>query len=315
VYTATLGERRKAEFWFEFTPYEVGSRWLSSYVPSWAFGRYFKKGVSRDDAPEQSLGFLMGMFGSAFAADYEDIYDIILQKINCPHFLKNVPFVETIFKAIKKVFCSIAYSSDLGDIRIAWAKVANFVYKMNWVPHSNYKDLKLVDAGLDYNNPVFATYRKPPYGNAPDVIVIFDSGGSLDFRELERLVNYAKENGLKFPEIEKIELGKEIVHIFKDDNDLRIPIVIYMPRVNGIHIVQRNHYKSWYDYYLELLEDFNMEEAISHGFAHTFNFDYSERQAEQLMAATEFNIIAVTEKIQEVLRERIEARRALRKNN
>jgi len=314
IHTATLGERRKAEFWFEFTPYEVGSRWLCSYVPTWAFGRHFKKGKSLNDAPEQSLGFFMGIYGSAFAADFEDVYDIILDGIEFPSFLKNVPFAETIFKAIKKVFSKMAYASDLGDIRVAWSRVPNFVYKMHGVPHNNYKELKLVDAGLDFNNPVFSTYRKPPFGDAPDIIFIFDAGSSGgSYEEMKRLVNYAKYNGIKFPKIDYFEPGKQIMSIFKDDDDLDVPVVVYMPRINGFSHVQKSRYRAWYDYYLELLDDFDMEKAVSSGFATTFNFDYTKQQAEQLMAATEFNIVYVAEKVKEIMAERITARRELRR--
>ena len=313
VYTATLGERRKAEFWFEFTPYEVGSRWLSAYVPTWAFGRHFKKGVSIDDAPEQSLGFGMGTFGSAFAADFEDIYDTIIDGIKFPDFLKKIPFAEKIFNSIKKVFSKLAYASDLGDLRVAWARVPNFVYKMRGMLHNKYKTLNLVDAGLDFNNPVFATYRKPPYGDAPDVVFMFDASGSLEYKELKKSVDYADYNGLKFPKMEPFELDKKIMKFFKDDEDIKVPVVIYMPRINGINMVKRNHYKSWYDYYLDLLKDFDMEKAISSGFASTFNFNYTERQAEQLIAATEFNVIAVADKIIDVLKKRVEAKRKARK--
>jgi len=309
IYTATLGERRKAEFWFEFTPYEAGSRWLCSYVPSWAFGRHFSRGISLNDAPEQSLGFLMGIYGSAFALDFEDMYDRVLQKIECPSFLQNIPFAQTVFAAIKRVFSNLAYATDLGDIRIAWSRVPNFVYKMNGVPHSSYKDLKLVDAGLDFNNPVFATYRRPPFGDAPDILFIFDAGSSISYNELKRLVDYARYNGLKFPKIEYFEAGKQIMAVFKDDHDLEVPVVIYMPRVNGISLVQKSHYKLWYDNYLDLLDGFDIEKAISSGFAGTFNFNYTKRQTRQLIAATEFNIVYVADKIKEIMLDRIEAKR------
>jgi len=311
IYTATLGEREKDEFWFEFTPYEVGSRWLGAYVPTWSFGRHFKKGKSRDYAPEQSSGFLMGIFGSAFAADFEDVYEIMLEKIQFPSFLQNVPFAETIFNIIKQAFSKLAYT-DLGDIRIAWARVPNFVYKMRGVPHSQYKDIKLVDAGLDFNNPVFALYRKPPYGDAPDIIFVFDSGGDVEFKQLESIAEYADYHGLKFPKITQYDVKKEIMAVFKDDNDPEVPVIVYMPRINGVNLIQKNGSKAWHDYYVGLLEGFDIEKATSSGFAHTFNFDYSKKQTEMLMAMTEYNVLAATERIKEIMKERIELKRRVR---
>ena len=314
VYTATLGERMKNEFWFEFTPFEVGSRWLNSYVPTWGFGRHFKRGVSKDYAPEQSSGFLCGVFGSAFAADFEDLYEIVLDGMEMPAFMENIPLAEEIFGVIKDVIEKLAYT-DIGDMRIASSRIPNYVYKMSGVPHNNYKELKLVDAGLDFNNPVFVTYRNPPHGDAPDIIFIFDAGGTIEFRELQLLVDYAKENGLKFPNIDPFELDKHVISVFKDDNDIQVPVVVYMPRINGLNLLMRSNYKGWYDYYLNLLDGFDVDQACLSGFAKTFSFDYTPAQAETLVAMTEFNVISVSNKIKEIMRERIEAKRQLRKRN
>jgi len=313
VYTATLGEREKEEFWFEFTPYEVGSRWLSAYVPSWGFGRHYKKGISIDDAPEQSFGFLMGIFGSAFAFDFEDIYDVITAKITFPDFLKNVPFAEKIFNLVKEVFGKIVYDTDLGDIRFAWARVPNFVYKMKGVLHNKYKDLKLVDAGLNFNNPVFATYRKPPYGDAPDIIFMFDTGMFLGYDNIKKVVDYAKSEGLKFPEIKHFDVGKQIMFVFKDDKNLDVPVVVYMPRINGINLVKLDTHKPWYDYYMEILDGLDLTKEVDSGFAHTRRFKYTRENAEKVIAAAEFNLLAVTEKIKDIMKERISAKRKFRK--
>jgi len=314
VYTATLGERMKDEFWFEFTPFEVGCRWLNAYVPTWAFGRHFKRGLSKDYAPEQSAGFLCAIFGSAFAADLEDLYEIIIDGLEAPTFMGYIPFGEQIFDAIKKVFEKLAYT-DFGDLRIAWARVPNFVYKMHGMPHNSYKELKLVDAGLDFNNPAFVTYRKPPYGDAPDIIFIFDAGAGVAFEELQMLVDYAKYHGLKFPNIEPCEVDKHIISIFKDDDDIEVPVVVYMPRLNGLSLLTRNNYKGWYDYYLDLLDGFDIEQACNSGFAETFNFDYTPKEAETIVAMTEFNIISAAETIKKTMKERIEAKRKFRQKS
>ncbi|MFC1841923.1 hypothetical protein ACFLYA_02515 [Candidatus Dependentiae bacterium] len=312
VCNATLGEMEIDEYWFEFTPYEAGSRWLSGYVPIWAFGRHFKEGSSRHNAPEQGGGFLSGIFGSAFAGDFEDIYEIVISQMTFPKYLEGVPFAQSVFESIKKALSKIAYFTDLGDMRIAWGRVPNFVYKMRGVPHKNYKELKLVDAGLDFNNPAFSTYRKPPYGDAPDIIFIFDAGSSIKFRELKLLVDHAKYNGLKFPKIEECRLDKNIISVFKDDNDIEVPVVVYLPRINGINFVPKSQCKAGYDYYAGLLKRFDVERAVSSGFAMTFNFDYTPKQAETLIAMTEFNIIAAADKIKEVMKERIETKRKFR---
>lgn len=312
VYTAVLGEPDTDEFWFEFTPYEIGTRWLNAYVPTWAFGRHFKGGNSKSFAPEQYLGFMMGIFGSAFAADMEDIYDALIKDAKLPGLLKDIPFAESIFKAIKSVFASIAYTTDMGDMRIAWARVPNFVYKLDGVERNNKKEFQLVDAGLDINNPVFAAYRKPPYGSAPDILFVFDSGASVNFNELQAMMDYAKYHGLKFPKIEPFDVGKSTIYIFKDDTDLEVPVVVYMPRINGLTLLDKSDYKNVDSYYVKMLDGFDMEKAVSSGFAKTFSFDYTKKDAETLMAMTEYNIVSVKDKIKQVMKDRIDLKRKIR---
>jgi len=314
VYNAVLGQVEMPEFVFEFTPYEVGTRWLKAYVPTWAFGRRFKKGDSKTYAPEQNMGFMMGIFGSAFAADFKDIYDVGINKIQLPQFLKNLPFVELVYKAIKEVVRNIAYATDLGDIRFTWARVPNFVYKLDESAHKNYKELKLVDAGLELNNPVFSNYRKPPFGLAPDIIFAFDYGTFAGFDEMQLLVNYAKNNGLKFPKVEKFEVEKSVIWVFKDDSDLEVPVIVYMPRINGFNLVDKRDYVNIDKYYIDLLKNFDMEKAVKlgEGFAAIYNFKYKKIEAETLIAMTEFNIISVQDKIKKIMKDRIELKRNFR---
>jgi hypothetical protein len=48
-----------------------------AWIPIWAFGRKFEQGKSSERLPEQSLGILMGMFGSAFVASLAHFYQEI----------------------------------------------------------------------------------------------------------------------------------------------------------------------------------------------------------------------------------------------
>ena len=59
--------------WMEITPFEVGSSFLKTYIPTWAYGRKFKDGNSTNAPPEQTLGYFMGIFGSAFEISLKDI--------------------------------------------------------------------------------------------------------------------------------------------------------------------------------------------------------------------------------------------------
>ncbi|KAI8644052.1 acyl transferase/acyl hydrolase/lysophospholipase, partial [Parasitella parasitica] len=63
--------------WFEFTPYDMGSEEINAWIPTWSFGRKFENGKNLERLPEQSLGILMGMFGSAFVASLAHFYQEI----------------------------------------------------------------------------------------------------------------------------------------------------------------------------------------------------------------------------------------------
>ena len=72
IYTAAQTNPDPYE-WMEMTPFEVGSTFLEAYVSTWAYGRKFKNDVSIDQKPEQTLGYYLGIFGSAFEVNFEDL--------------------------------------------------------------------------------------------------------------------------------------------------------------------------------------------------------------------------------------------------
>lgn len=69
--------------WFEFTPYDIGSfdAGMRAYVPAWAFGRKYNNGSSTNTPPEISLGYVMGICGSAFALDAEELLGMVVKKL------------------------------------------------------------------------------------------------------------------------------------------------------------------------------------------------------------------------------------------
>lgn len=312
VYTAVLGEWGMPNYWFEFTPFEIGSRWLGAYVPSWAFGRTFKNGESRSSAPEVSLGFLMGIFGSAFAASFEEAYEQAISKMKLPKFLQGVPGAQKIFEALKNFVGSFALNSDLGELRIAWGQVFNYVHTIKECAYHDYEDLKLVDAGIDFNNPIFATYRKPPSGGAPDIIFVIDSGRSVGFDGLKVAKQYARRMNMVFPEIDRSGETKQALTIFGNEFDPDTPLILYMPRVVDPNLLMQYMHDPELFRYVNRLKNFDIEKAVSFGFAHTFNFEYTKVQAELVADLAEFNVRALAPKIKNILKTRIEVKRARR---
>jgi len=310
VYTAMLANRNMPNHRFEFTPFEVGSRWLGAYVPTWSFGRKFKRGDSKSFAPEQSLGFMMGIFGAAIAASLEEGYSRIVDKMEMPKFLKGVSGAEKIFNALKELVQKLVGETDLGELRVAWAKVPNYVRKMRGCDFNHKRNLKFADAGIESSNPIFATYRNGPDGNAPDIIFVLDSNATPGERQLNLLAEHAKRYGYKFPKIENIdEVLLNACTVFGDIDDVDTPLVVYMPRVIDKELLWVYEGDSKLGHFVEQLKDFNIEEAVHGGFAKTFQFKYTWHQAELIANLAEFNMRSLKGQIREILQKRIAAKR------
>lgn len=297
IYTAVLGDMDSTQEWFEFTPYEVGCREFGAFVPTWAFGRRFKNGVSTDNAPEQTLGYLMGICGSAFGGNFEQAYDMVLKKfINDPFWREVIEF--------------FAYT-EFGKLRLAYAQVPNFMHKLSGTALSKRKTIKLVDAGLEFNNPVFATYRDTPQGDAPDLVFVFDYGSAIGNHELSLVSNYAQRKELKFPSVKGISAGSRVLTVLKDENDPEIPTVLYLPRIKDEKLLTQYEHDARYSYYTELLADLDWEASVRDGFAATINMQYTKEQAEKVCGLMEFNLRTQIERIREIMKQRVFEKRRL----
>ncbi len=311
LYSAIYGGYNKKNYWFEFTPFECGSCELNYHIPSWSIGRKFKNGKSKRCEPEESFGFLLGAFGSAFSAKFTKIYKNAMKFFDLPDYLEDLPFAAVFLDAVKGCLQALI-ETDIGQLRFTSAKIHNFMYKLKDSPLKYQSHLKLIDAGLDFNNPVFLTYRNKVLKQAPDVIFIFDSSANSGKEQLQKLQKYAKKHDLKLPCMSYDNVDKKSLTIFQDENDLSVPMILYMPRVNDQELL--SYYKNNNELmdYVELLQDFDIEEAVHGGFAGTFSFNYSKQQVEKLLAMTDFNCIANEQLIKQALKKRVEKKRELK---
>lgn len=320
VFTAVTAESGLSHVWCEFTPWEFGSRWFGksgAYIPTWAFGRTFESlnhtknwGTEKRPLyePEQTLGFMMGIWGSAPAATCGQIYDQVVDA------MKNSPTKKLLELVLKK--------TDLKKIRFVWAEVNNFMYNWSESEFSKYKYLKLADAGVKFINPIFSTYRRPADGknikdaSAPDVIIIWDSGASGAKKELQMQVQYANKRNLPFPEINFDVVGQEVISIFtknpdpKKFKDYEIPTVIYMKKMIDKNLLEKYIEDPKLGDMVKRLEKFDLEECMK-GICGTFNFKYEQEQdgvllSQMLVDMAKFNTIVSAEKIKTAMLDRIE---------
>jgi cytosolic phospholipase A2 len=281
IYTAIQSQKDPYE-WMEVTPLEIGSSFLKSYIPTWAYGRKFKEGISLDKSPEQTLGYFMGIFGSAFEVNLKDI--VRISASNLSYLGHQLP--ELLAAALKNCL-KLILDSFIGEVRLFPSMLANFTYLFELSPIKDEKSIALVDAGIDFNLPF------PPLLRAArnvDIIIVYDASSSLvGVPELKRAALYAKRNGIKFPPIDFELAEHQPVSIFKDSSDPATPVIIYFPRIKN------NNYNP----------SFDPDECIELDYCNTFNFDYKPEEARLLTGFAEFCIkekeSAIKQAIEDVL--------------
>jgi phospholipase A2 len=277
IYTAIRAEwAAEADCWYEFTPFEIGATWMNIWVPTWAFGRKFVNGSSVDFAPEQSFGYLMGIFGSAFAAQFKQIYSEIKSGLSesMQKFIESIP------------------SQKTAESRLSQGEVFNFSVGLNQSPLRELKMLNFVDAGTW---PGFNLPYQPVSGERrarkADILIFVDASGTIaDGVGLRHVEHYARSHNLKFPPIDYAGIENQAVSIFKDESNPDVPMVIYMPRVVDQALVM--HYKNdpQFGRIARNIEQFDVEKCIKQDYCRTTNFNYSSADAARLSEVAEFSV-------------------------
>lgn len=281
IYT-TIRTNNTPYEWMECTPFEIGSSHLQAYIPTWAYGRKFKDGASLDYAPEQSMGYFLGVFGSAFEVNFSDIIyhtheQLLAIKAKLPRSLQGI--ASDIVQIIK--------NSPLNELRLFPSMLRNFTYNIPWSPLRDDKNLCLVDAGIDFNLPLPPLLR--PERNV-DIIIIYDASGTIkECKELKRAEAYAHTHNLKFPKIDYEHVDTNVVSVFKGD-DAQTPIIIYFPRVANPN------------YSL----DFDPEYCTKESYCSTTNFTYSQAQFSELSNLARTTLKEYAELIKSLIKEVIE---------
>ena len=112
IYTAVTPNVEPYE-WLEFTPFEIGGTYQKAYIPTWSYGRTFKEGASTNFAGELPLGYMMGIFGSAFEFDIEDAVRQTSESLNSYIATFSAPVQPVLHRIIDELI-----NSPLDDIRL-----------------------------------------------------------------------------------------------------------------------------------------------------------------------------------------------------
>ena len=270
-YTAIDGRETiiSGQTWYKFTPHTIENLTNNIQIPTHLYGRKFKEGKTVNETPEKPFAYSLGTWGSAFAAN---VHTILQQIIHNPFVLE---IIEKFLPA----------SIDGDRILPFWAKVPNYMYKMENVHDHNLsqeKNLMLVDAGLSgLNLPL------PAVAHA-DILIFLDASGGRIGKQLQRAATYAHNHNLPFPSIDSNTLGQKTFSIFKDEENSSAPVVMYLPRISDPVLWEENRNKEDFGHYN--LSNFNLDYETNHGFAKTEHFQYTPEHSTLVMNQTEFNM-------------------------
>ena len=269
--------------WVECTPFEIGCPYMKSYIPVNAYGRVFKEGESSQYTPPLSLGYFMGMFGSAFDVATSDIVRLVGEEL-----LKDTESLPGFVQAaLEGLFKLMVDGNPTDDTRLFPSKMANFGYKVGNHTLKDTKRLTLVDAGIDFNLPFPPLLRN---NRNVDIIIVYDcSSDNTDFDSLKGAKDWSIRNKAPFPELDYNGLENALVRVFKDERHPKAPVIIYFP------MKKNPSYNPSFD-------------PEKKSFCATTNFTYSQAQIDLAAGLARYTLLEHEELIKDVIAEVVEAK-------
>ena len=275
VFTAVSQFDKYQYQWLEFTPNYVASPYLDSSINVQAFGKKFYDGKSNIPSQEESLGFLMGIFGSAFSTSFKDSIGRIGMMINQPE-------IQQLFKTAEEKIETNVWANK----KIFPAQIANFTHGMQDSPIKNLSDFSVVDGGYYCNIPVDSALQEK---RQSDIIIIIDNTSerfSSSNYWLRQVEIQAKQKKQKFPPIDYEIAKNKNFAVFKDENDSTVPTIIYIQLKKD----------------LSYAKTFDPQKTL---FCSAPNFFYSKQQSQLLSGLTKHIVEQHENEIFDVIREKI----------
>ncbi|KAL8169465.1 UNVERIFIED_CONTAM: hypothetical protein K2H54_049852, partial [Gekko kuhli] len=336
--------------WCEFTPYEVGFRKYGAFIRTEDFDSEFFMGRLIKKHPEPRICFLLGMWGSAFAASLDDVFLKVVGS--------GLSFLESLGDVVKVIDDSKRFHfrdpmrlktrlvipggpllqtfQDFFKSRVTAGETFNFMQGL--FLHKDYvnlnkfvawkgthldafpnqltpmeENLYLVDGGFSINS-AFPLVLQPE--RDVDVILSFNYSWEAPFEVLQLTQKYCKEREIPFPEIilnkEDEEHPKEC-YMFIDAENARAPIVLHFPLVND----------TFYKYKAPGKERESEEEVEFGDFAvegkdspyRTLNFTFDPHEFDRLVELNCYNVLNNKDAILEALNLALNRRKLKNDNN
>lgn len=284
IYTAVSGNKEDTTSWYTCTPDKITNLTHGISIPTIGCGRTYSNGTSTNNVPELPLSVLMGAWGSAFAANWDNIIEAAEEED--PQYIKKLEFIKKLLSPIKKerpIPCEL--------------KIPNFTKDLN-TPISKHKNLQLVDAGTDINLPYPPVSGICPERKA-DIMIFFDNSAGPLGKQLRKCQKYANAHKLPFPAINYNDIEKKTISIFTDNNP-NVPLVIYMPGISDHNLWEQHKTNQPYKDFN--LTGFDLKKETEEGFCATQHFQYTRENSQLVMNQTEFNIQANQDLIKDAIK-------------
>ena len=287
---------QRVSWWYEVNPLETSGYQLNMSIPTFSCGRRFDDGETKDFSPELSLPFFMGACGSGFTVKIYQLHDYLFSGLEHNAYQSD---------SVSRKICDTItrYILDkIGNKRLSCAKIKNFSFNMANSPIGNVKHLKLIDPGYLSNFPYLPVSGKKR-GRRFDILIFADYSLEVNGSpEFAKVAEYAQEKNFPFPPINLKNIDERAVTVFKDEQNLDIPVVIYLPRTKDVfqwETLKNENHELFYRYnaYLEELDVENFMKSTGK----TTNFYYTNFEAIQWCSLFEFNMLISKDKIADAI--------------
>lgn len=197
IFTAV--SRKDNEFqWYEFNPFFFRPCYSSNFIPVQHCNSHRKHDKIIETCSEPSWPQLFGIFGSAFSANFNDIF----RHFNNHHLLTFIS--------------PLIYHYRMQNWNLPEAHILNPFSSL-----SNDKFLPLIDAGIHFNFPIL-----PITERHPDIIILANFS-SQNQPDIHTMLNYLSKFNYPFPPLSNCDLQQP--HIFYPLPNSSQPLLIYLP--------------------------------------------------------------------------------------
>ncbi|XP_006130410.3 cytosolic phospholipase A2 epsilon-like isoform X1 [Pelodiscus sinensis] len=332
--------------WMEFTPYEVGIMKYGAFIRSEDFGSEFFMGRLMKRLPESRICYLEGMWSSLFSLNLLYIWNLSHTSEDFWHrwtrdrindieeepvlpmksheqktqvFTSAGPFSRALRGAITERVSVAQYHSFLKGLQLHNNYLQNDTFcrwkdtVLDTSPNQlteTAECLSLVDTGFFINTscpPLLRPERKV------DVILHLNYSAGSQILPLDQSYKYFSEQGIPFPKVvlsEEERKNLKECYLFEDAETAGAPILLFFPLVNDT-------YQSYKAPGVKRCSS-EMEEGKVDLTSHfspysTYSVTYKEKDYDQLIKLTEYNILNNKHLILQALRTALESKRQHKK--